>query len=92
MTTDKTIVDWHRTFGIAVEDDFSNYPFEILREQDMSVQEQFLDLLIINTKAKTYPAPLPDGLENLNLYNLITYKSLRESLNAWTLDEAPTHR
>ncbi|MEM7536607.1 MAG: hypothetical protein AAF639_30775, partial [Chloroflexota bacterium] len=87
MPTGSTIIDWHRSFGLAVEGNFSDYPFEILREQDMSVQEQFLDILILNTKPGKYPAPLPDGLDNLNTYNLISYKSLHESMSVWTIEE-----
>jgi len=91
MATDSKITDWHRSFGLAIEGDFSDYPFEILREKDMSTQEEYLDVLIINTKRGTYPTPLPDGLENLKSYNLITYKSLHESLNAWTIEELIGH-
>lgn len=33
----------------------------------------------------------PDGLENLVRHNLITYKSTRQPLDAWTLDELLGH-
>jgi len=91
MATDSKITDWHRSFGLAVLGDFADYPFEVKHEQDMSLQEEYLDLLIINTKEGDYPALLPDGLENLKSYNLITYKSLRESLNVWTIEELIGH-
>ena len=35
--------------------------------------------------------PLPDGLEDLAEHNLITYKSLREPLDAWALQELTGH-
>jgi len=47
MATDSRITDWHRSFGLAVEGDFADYPFEVLREEDMSIQEEYLDVLII---------------------------------------------
>ena len=30
---------------------------------------------------------LPDGLENLRKYNLLTYKSIHEPLDSWAIDE-----
>jgi len=34
---------------------------------------------------------LPDGLENLSQHNLLTYKSLREPLDAWAIEELIGH-
>jgi hypothetical protein len=35
--------------------------------------------------------PLPDGLDNLAQYNLLTYKSRSEALSARSLDELLSH-
>ncbi|MCP4696440.1 MAG: hypothetical protein GY862_06290 [Gammaproteobacteria bacterium] len=37
------------------------------------------------------PQPMPDGLDNLSTHNLITYKSRREPLDDWALDELTGH-
>jgi len=96
MTTKPSIIDWHRLFGLAFEGNFIEYPFEILREKDLSVKQQFLDILMIHKqkqegKSEPLPGPLPDGLDNLAQYNVISYKSLREPLDDWTLDELIGH-
>ena len=57
----------------------------------MSIKQQFLDLVILQKESGDYPGPLPDGLENLAQHNLITYKSFREPLDGWTLDELIGH-
>ncbi|MEM7134249.1 MAG: hypothetical protein AAF702_48715 [Chloroflexota bacterium] len=98
--TQESIIKWHRLFGIAVEQDFIDYvSLRIDREKDLSNKEQLLDLLVVYTDSmeelatflKSPPKPLPDGLDNLSQHNLITYKSLRESLNEWTLQELLGH-
>ena len=98
--TKPSIVDWHRLFGMIVERDFFDYgPLRTEREKDLSIKEQLLDVLVVYTESvesiKSFlanpPKPLPDGLENLSQHNLITYKSFRESLNEWTLQELTGH-
>jgi len=56
-------------------------------EKDLTFQEQYLDILIIKKSEGQPLKELPIGLENLSNYNLLTYKSIREPLSAWTLDE-----
>ncbi|MEM7070076.1 MAG: hypothetical protein AAF478_14455, partial [Pseudomonadota bacterium] len=94
------IIDWHRLFGIAVEQDFIDYIIlQIERERDSSVKQEYLDLLIIYTEnieslesfLANPPKPLPDGLDNLSQHNLITYKSMRETLDEWTIFELLRH-
>jgi hypothetical protein len=82
---------WHRLFGISVTDYFTNSKYEVKLERDLSLQQQYLDVIIIEqTEGQTLPE-VPDGLENLNKHNLLTYKSHQESLDSWTLDELLGH-
>ncbi|MEZ4524358.1 MAG: hypothetical protein R2941_00355 [Desulfobacterales bacterium] len=37
------------------------------------------------------PASLPEGLENLTVWNLMTCKSHQESLDGWTIEELIGH-
>ena len=58
----------------------------------MSIKQQFLDVVIIEqVQTGQLPKDLPDGLDNLAQYNLLTYKSFRESLTSWALDELVGH-
>ncbi|MGH7454948.1 MAG: hypothetical protein ACRENG_26565, partial [bacterium] len=60
-------------------------------EKDLSLKQQFLDVVIIEQHAgRPLPEP-PDGLENLARHNLLTYKSIRQPLNGWALDELIGH-
>ena len=62
-------------------------------EQDLSLKQQFVDVVIIRqdkTKSRS-AAELPDGLDNLAKYNLLTYKSMCESLDDWALGELLSH-
>ena len=68
-------------------DFFTDSYYEVELEKDMTIQEQFLDVVILRKSEGKPPPPLPDGLENLSVYNLLSYKSLNEPLTAWTIDE-----
>ena len=53
---------------------------------------QLLDVVIIEQTAPDGSASnLPDGLDNLRAHNLLTYKSKREPLDGWALDELIGH-
>lgn len=86
------MTNWHRLFGIGLIDLFANTHYEVELEKDLSIQQQFLDVVIIE-KVNTgeLPHDLPDGLDNLAQHNLLTYKSFRESLTSWALDELVGH-
>jgi len=45
--TEEYIIDWHRLFGLSLMDYFSDKPFEVELERDMSVPQQFQDVIII---------------------------------------------
>ena len=65
-------------------DFFTDSYYDVELEKDMTIQEQFLDVVILRKSEGKPPPPLPDGLENLSVYNLLSYKSLNEPLTAWT--------
>ncbi len=93
MTTSTYSINWHRLFGILLTDVFTNTPYQVELEKELTAKQQFLDVVIIRKSDLPDPNPqhLPDGLENLSTHNLLTYKSFRESLTPWSLDELIGH-
>ena len=86
MLPDK-LVQWHRLIGTALRDMSTRSSLEVELEIDLSLRKQLLDIVIIKKGKGKLPKNMPDGFDNLAKYNLITYKSLHESLNSWALDE-----
>jgi len=86
-----TLRDWHRLFGLLLTDFFTGTPFTVEVEYDLSVQQQFLDVVILRRRPGRLSLRLPDGLERLAAHNLVTFKSLREALDAWALKELLAH-
>ena len=88
---------WHRLFGIALTDLFSGTSWRVELEKELALQSQLLDVVIIEqTAAERGAEPiaaleLPAGLEGLRRYNLLTYKSHHEALDAWALEELVGH-
>jgi hypothetical protein len=81
-------INWHRLFGLTVTDFFigSNYAVEL--EKELSLKKQYLDIVIIKqTTGKSLTMKPPSGLECLLAHNLMTYKSLREPLDSWAIEE-----
>ena len=81
---------WHRLFGLMLEDQFYGSPYRVEVEVDVSRQTQLLDVVVVeHAKNQAWPEAdnLPDGLENLKAYNLITFKSHHEALNDWAVKE-----
>jgi hypothetical protein len=72
-------------------DFFTGTDIQVETEIDLSLKHQFLDLVILRHTLGPLPRRLPDGFEILALYNLITFKSYQESLDAWTLCELVGH-
>jgi len=85
------LLNWHRLFGIGMTDLFTGTGYAVELEKDLSIKQQFLDVVVIKKEAETGDISLPDGLDNLAAHNLITYKSLHEALNRWALDELISH-
>jgi len=81
------MIDWHRIFGLALTDLFTHSNYQVELEKDVSRQQQFLDVAIVEQTEGPSVASLPDGLDNLAKYNLLTYKSHQETLDKWALKE-----
>jgi len=41
------MTDWHRLFGLFLTDFFTNLPFEVELEKDLSIKKQFLDVVVL---------------------------------------------
>ena len=92
------IVLWHRLFGLTLSDYFTHSHFSVELEKDLSVKQQLLDIVVVRREpgaigepVSDAAEPLPDGLENFSDHNLITYKSQRETLNDWAIEELCSH-
>ena len=81
----------HRLFGLAWIDFFRGTGIEVETEIDLSLKQQFLDLILIRKQPGPVPRPLPDGFEDLAGFNLITFKSHHEALDGWALCELVGH-
>jgi hypothetical protein len=85
------VINWHRLFGIFLTDYFTDTPYVVELEKDLSLQQQFLDVVILRKEQGDYQGILPDGLDNLKMHNLISYKSMRESFDLWAMQELIGH-
>ena len=85
------MIDWHRLFGLALTDLFEGSPYAVELEKDLSVRQQFLDIVVIRKGDGPFSGRLPDGFDDLADHNLVTYKSLREPLDDWALKELTGH-
>ena len=81
----------HRLFGLSWTDFLQGTDVAVEVELDLSLKQQYLDLILIGKGTKPIPRALPDGFEELAPYNLITFKSHQESLDGWTLCELIGH-
>ena len=86
-----TTINWHRLFGLGLTDFFTGSNYEVDLEKELSVKKQYLDVVIIEKSQGKPIDKLLDGLENLAPHNLLTYKSLREPLNEWAIEELIGH-
>jgi hypothetical protein len=85
------MINWHRLFGIFLTDYFTDTPYSVELEKDLSIKQQLLDVVILKKEPGNYHAILPDGLENLTTHNLLSYKSMRESFDSWAILELIGH-
>jgi hypothetical protein len=83
--------DWHRLFGLLLTDFFTDSPYIVEVERDLSQQQQFLDVVIVRRRPGRFADRLPDGLDDLAEHNLISFKSHRETLDAWAMKELVGH-
>ena len=87
----KAMTEWHRLFGLALTDYFDGSSYQVELEKDLSLKQQFVDVIIIEHETGSPLRELPDGLDNLRRHNILSYKSIQESFNAWTCDELLGH-
>src|SRR5437588_4189408 len=83
--------DWHRLFGLILTDFFTDSPYTVEVERDLSQQQQLLDVVIVRRGRGRFADRLPDGLDDLAAHNLITFKSHREALDGWAMRELLSH-
>lgn len=81
----------HRLFGLSWIDFFEGTSITVETELDLSLKQQFLDLVLIRKGADPIPRVLPDGFDDLSGHNLITFKSHHEALDPWALWELVGH-
>jgi hypothetical protein len=63
----------HRLFGLTWIDFFKGTSVQVETEVDLSLKQQFLDVVIIHKPDEVIPWPLPDGFEDTAVYNLVTW-------------------
>ena len=83
--------DWHRLFGLLLEDFFTGSPFVVEPEKDLSLHQQLLDVVIVRKTPGAFEERMPDGLDDLADHNLVTFKSFQEALDAWAMKELVGH-
>lgn len=81
----------HRLFELSWTDFFQGTAITVEAELDLSLKQQFLDLVLIRKGRGPIPRRLPDGFEDLAEHNLVTFKSHREALDGWALCEFVGH-
>jgi hypothetical protein len=81
----------HRLFGLSWIDFFHDTGVDVEVEVDLSLKKQLLDLVIIRKGHAQILRRLPDGFDDLGTYNLLTFKSYQEALDAWALCELIGH-
>jgi hypothetical protein len=92
MAVDReTLREWHRLFGLLLTDFFTDLPFTVEVERDLSAQQQYLDVVIVRRGRGRIGIRLPDGLDDLAAHNLLTFKSHREALDDWAMKELVSH-
>ncbi len=83
--------DWHRLLALSLTDLFHGQPVIVEAEIDLSVRQQWLDVVLIRTEDGPLPFRLPDGFEGLGRRNLITFKSHQDTLDREALRELVGH-
>lgn len=81
---------WHRLFGATWRDLVHGQPLTVEPEKDLSIQQQFLDVLLIRREGPL-TIELPDGFDDLGDHNLITFKSIWEPMDEEALEELVSH-
>ena len=85
------MINWHRLFGLFLIDYFTNSSYAVELEKDLSIGQQWLDVVVLRKMPGLLQRRLPDGLDGLADHNLLTYKSMHEPLDDWALKELVGH-
>ncbi len=85
------MIPWHRLIGTTLKETYETLERQFELEKDLSLKKQLLDILIVYNKNPGPDESLPDGLDLLHQYNLITYKSMQESMSRWAINELMGH-
>ena len=81
------MIEWHKILGMALVDFFSSTNYSVEIEKELEIP-QYLDYLVVkDDNINNSTLILPDGMETLSQYNLLTFKSLRQPLDLWAIDE-----
>jgi hypothetical protein len=80
------MTQWHQLLGLTLADFFTGTPYQVEIEKDLP-STQTLDIVIIKKEDIEALIDVPDGLEDLNKRNLLTFKSIHEPLDSWVLTE-----
>jgi hypothetical protein len=57
----ESLRNWHRLFGLLLTDFFSDSPFVVEVERDLSVQQQLLEVVVARRRPGPFRGRLPDG-------------------------------
>ena len=82
---------WHRSLGLLLVESFTGSNYDVELEKELSYIRQMVDILIIRKRIGRSLLQVPNGLENLAEYNLLTFKSHQESLSKWSIEELIGH-
>jgi len=82
---------FHWLFGLSWMDFFQGTSVVVETELDLSLKQQFIDVVIIRKGPEPIPRQMPDGFEELAADNLLTFKSHQEALDRWALQELIGH-
>src|SRR5580698_10443868 len=82
---------FHRFFSLSWVDLCDGSDITVETELDMSLKQQFIDVVLTWNGQKQPPRPLPDGFGNLSRFNLVTFKSHQEALDWFALCELIGH-
>ena len=75
------MVQWHKLLGLILRHLFSGSRYKVEIELSLTTGQYFLDILVVEEEEGKAPEVIPDGLEKMSKYNLISYKSIHESLS-----------
>jgi len=85
------IVDWHSILGYTLIDYFINTRYSVTLEKELEIKQKVDILVIEEQEVKNSDVISLKGFENLGKYNAVTYKSLRQPLDSWVLDELTSY-